>query len=161
MDLFAAFFLCERAASVLQNPTDEPQDPIQIASIAPYYSASETQEGDAHSIRIETNMSYETVEWRGGADEPAMTASGPGAASVFSHTYDGLGTEDGNDVVVTAAVTDADENTATAEQTITVTAADADSTPYGYAWAYHFSPGHNSSDTCSQSSDECEEEETP
>ncbi len=93
--------------------------PIEITSIGAYYSGYDTFEGDSHSMLVNTNVNYDTVDWYVN-DSFVRKSDGPSRTSVFSHNYSGLGSTTGAPVVVKAVAADANGNTDTDQATINV-----------------------------------------
>ena len=111
----AAVFVCAPAGAAAPAPPP----PIEITAIGPYFSGYDSFEGDNHSMYVNTNVNFDTVDWYVN-DSFVRTSDGPSTTSVFSHDYPALGSTTGTAVVVKAVATDADDNTYTDQATINV-----------------------------------------
>ncbi|MDE0021176.1 MAG: hypothetical protein OXT69_07320, partial [Candidatus Poribacteria bacterium] len=117
----AAVFVCAPAGAAVPGqrpPIDEPPT-IKITSIGPYHSGYDTFEGDNHSMLVDTNVNFDTVDWYVN-DSFVRTTNGPSRAAVFSHDYPALGSTTGAPIVVKAVAADANGNTDTDQATINV-----------------------------------------
>ena len=123
----AAVFVGAPVSAVAQVQPPLPQEPIpqqpitlfRITSIGPYHSGYDTFEGDSHSMRADTNVNFDTVDWYVN-DSFVRTDNGPSTTSVFNHDYADLGSTTGAPVVVKAVAADANGSTYTARKTINV-----------------------------------------
>ncbi len=102
-----------------QRPQIDPPPIFRITSIGPYHSGYDTFEGDSHSMRADTNVNFDTVDWYVN-DSFVRTDNGPSTTSVFDHAYADLGSTTGAPIVVKAVAADADGNTYTDRATINV-----------------------------------------
>ena len=128
----AAVFVGAPVSAVAQVQPPLPQEPIpqepipqqpitlfRITSIGPYHSGYDTFEGDSHSMRADTNVNFDTVDWYVN-DSFVRTDNGPSTTSVFNHDYADLGSTTGAPVVVKAVAADANGSAYTARKTINV-----------------------------------------